>query len=107
MAAAEAPRGDGGDGSAWADCAETVERLYSFLDGELTEERRAVIARHLDECRPCLGAYDFEVDLRKLLASRCRDRIPDGLRSRILAALQQEQALLAQPPAEPLRPAEA
>ena len=75
-----------------ADCSETVAKLYFFLDGALTEEKRAAIARHLDECRPCLDAFDFEAELRRVIASRCRDEIPEGLRGRILAALDEERA---------------
>ena len=34
------------------DCREALHRVYHFLDGELTPERRDQIARHLDECSP-------------------------------------------------------
>jgi mycothiol system anti-sigma-R factor len=71
-------------------CDETIERLYFYLDGELTEQRRIEIARHLDLCGPCVGAYGFEAELRKLVASRCHDRVPDALRSRVAEALRQE-----------------
>ena len=30
------------------DCQEAVHQLYHYLDGELTDEKRAAIARHLD-----------------------------------------------------------
>ena len=46
------------------DCNETIERLYHYLDGELTDERRVEIKRHLDDCAPCLDAFDFEAELR-------------------------------------------
>jgi mycothiol system anti-sigma-R factor len=68
-------------------CDDAVEELYGYLDGELTAEKRAYIRGHLDDCGPCLDAFDFEADLRKLLADRCRDTVPDGLRARIAAAL--------------------
>jgi mycothiol system anti-sigma-R factor len=71
-------------------CDETIERLYFYLDGELTEQRRVEIARHLDLCGPCVGAYGFEAELRKLVASRCHDRVPDALRARVAEALRQE-----------------
>lgn len=73
-------------------CDETIERLYVYLDGELTEERRTEIARHLDLCGPCVRAYGFEAELRKVIASRCKDRVPDSLVSRVAAALAAEQA---------------
>jgi mycothiol system anti-sigma-R factor len=72
------------------DCLETVHRLYHYLDGELTDDRRADIARHLDDCLPCLHAFDFEAELRKLIANRCKDHVPDHLRERIAAAIDHE-----------------
>lgn len=75
-------------------CDEVVHRLYHFLDGELTEERRAEIRLHLDECGPCLEAFDFEAELRQIVASRCRDRVPDHLRERVAAAIRHEQTPL-------------
>jgi len=73
-------------------CDETIERLYTYLDGELTEQRRIEIARHLDLCGPCVGAYGFEAELRKLVANRCQDRVPDALRERVAQALREESA---------------
>jgi mycothiol system anti-sigma-R factor len=72
------------------DCMETVHRLYHYLDGELTDARRSEIARHLDDCSPCLNAFDFEADLRRLIASRCKDHVPEHLRERIAAAIDHE-----------------
>ena len=46
------------------DCEEALRTLYYFLDGELTPERRQAIQRHLDECSPCLEAFDFEAELK-------------------------------------------
>jgi mycothiol system anti-sigma-R factor len=91
--------GAGGDGDGGPDespagfvgCDETIERLYVYLDGELTEERRVEIARHLDLCGPCVGAYGFEAELRKVIASRCKDHVPDELITRVADALQHEQ----------------
>ena len=78
-------------GDAEANCDETIERLYTYLDGELTDERRAEIKRHLDDCSPCLDAYDFEAELRSLIARRCQDRVPDSLLARVRAALAEEE----------------
>jgi mycothiol system anti-sigma-R factor len=71
-------------------CDETIERLYTYLDGELTEQRRLEITRHLDLCGPCVGAYGFEAELRKVIASRCKDHVPDDLITRVADALSQE-----------------
>ena len=71
-------------------CDETIERLYFYLDGELTEYRREEITRHLDLCGPCVGAYGFEAELRKVIANRCRDHVPDALMDRVAEALRNE-----------------
>jgi mycothiol system anti-sigma-R factor len=73
------------------DCNETIERLYFFLDGELTEERRSEIRIHLDECAPCLEAFDFEAELRHVIASHCKDHVPESLRQRVLDAILEEE----------------
>jgi len=80
-----------GTGDSGADCEETIERLYHFLDGELTDERRLDIQRHLDDCSPCLDAYDFEAELRVVIAHRCKDHVPETLRARVRAALADEE----------------
>jgi mycothiol system anti-sigma-R factor len=64
-------------------CSEALEELYTFLDGELTERKRTLIQHHLDECNPCFEAFDFEAELRIVIAARCRDEVPDALRTRI------------------------
>ena len=69
------------------DCDGTIERLYTYLDGELTDERRIEIKRHLDDCPPCLDAFDFESELRQVISDRCKDRVPETLRQRIHDAL--------------------
>lgn len=85
--------GDDGDRPAgFVGCDETIERLYFYLDGELTEQRRLEIKRHLDLCGPCVGAYGFEAELRKVIASRCKDHVPDALIERVAAALREEHS---------------
>ena len=74
------------------DCEDAVHRLYHFLDGELDDAKRVEIKRHLDECLPCLEAFDFEAELRQVIAMRCRDEVPEGLRQRVHQALVQEHA---------------
>jgi mycothiol system anti-sigma-R factor len=69
------------------DCADSLKELYTFLDGELTIERRTNIRQHLDGCQDCYEAFDFEAELRIVVSTKCRDEVPDELRSRVADAL--------------------
>ena len=74
-----------------ADCTEAVARLYWYLDGELTLEKRQVIKRHLDDCHDCIEAYEFEAELRVAISRSCQESVPDALRARIAQAIAQEK----------------
>ncbi len=71
------------------DCDDAVAQLYSFLDGELDAATVGKVEAHLKRCSPCLEAFDFEAELRKVVAVKCRDQVPDELRTRILSVLDQ------------------
>lgn len=70
-----------------SDCNDSLRELYTFLDGELTDDKRATISRHIDECSPCLEAFDFEAELRAVVAKRCHEEVPESLRNRIAESL--------------------
>jgi mycothiol system anti-sigma-R factor len=74
---------DNGEHASDGDCEQALRTLYSFLDGELTTERRLAIQEHLDKCSPCLEAFDFEAELKIVVARCCRDQVPDHLRQRV------------------------
>lgn len=80
----QSQRGDSGNSM---DCDETIVRIYQYLDGELTVWRRRAIARHLDECPPCAEGFDFEIELRQVIASKCREEVPPELKRRIAEAI--------------------
>jgi mycothiol system anti-sigma-R factor len=69
------------------DCGKADRRMYRYLDGEITVWRRWRITRHLNRCPPCANGFDFEVELREVIATRCRDEVPEDLKARIQAAL--------------------
>lgn len=75
----------------WVDCHDAVHELYHYLDGELTDEKRTAIARHLDLCPPCADGFDFEGELRRLIARKCRDDVPPELRQRIAEAIHHQE----------------
>jgi mycothiol system anti-sigma-R factor len=90
--------GPSGERPFWLDksgCREAIDTLYHFLDGELTTERRLEITVHLHECAPCLDAFDFEAEIKAVVARKCRDQVPDALRQRVFRALMEASG---QPP---------
>ena len=76
------------------DCAEAVHVIYHYLDGELTNERRVHIQAHLEACLPCFEAYDFEAELKMVIAKKCIDEVPADLKQRIIQALERESGLM-------------
>lgn len=68
-------------------CKDALAELYLYLDGELTPDRLTSLRSHLEDCSPCFEAFDFEAELRMVVASRCREAVPDALRQRILSSL--------------------
>ena len=74
-----------------ADCQEAVQRLYDYLDGELTAERRVVIQRHLDACHDCIEAFEFEAELKLAISKGCREVVPESLRIRVFQAIISDQ----------------
>ena len=68
-------------------CREALTQIYTYLDGELTLDVRLDIAQHLKDCPPCGDMFGFEAELKKLIAERCCDEPPPGLRDRIAGAL--------------------
>ncbi len=65
-------------------CEEALAEVYTYLDGELTDEKRQLIAAHLEGCNPCVEVFDFEAELRMVISTRAKtDDCPEALRLRI------------------------
>ncbi len=71
------------------DCNDALHTLYHYLDGELTRERRHAIQEHLEQCAPCLRAFDFEAELKVIVARSCRDQVPESLRERVARTIEE------------------
>ena len=72
------------------DCNDALHELYEYLDGALTDDRRLHITAHLNACGECFEAFDFQAELRQVVAHKCRDEVPDTLKLRIADLLEQE-----------------
>jgi mycothiol system anti-sigma-R factor len=73
------------------ECDDALHAIYHYLDGELTDERRAQIQAHLEACPPCFEGYDFEAELRLVIAKKCVEQVPESLRARIAGAIDHER----------------
>mgnify|MGYP003498367753 FL=1 len=73
------------------DCAEILERVFVFLDGEMPDGPRAyaLVEEHLDECAPCLRKYDLERVVKALVARSCPEHAPAELRQRVLSRIRE------------------
>lgn len=56
------------------ECRDAQERLYEFLDRELTPEVRAEIEHHLRRCAGCFRHFEFERAFLRFLEARARGR---------------------------------
>jgi len=66
------------------DCHAAAERLYEYLDDELTPEAKAEVRAHLDDCAPCFKLLGFEDAYLSFLRARTRaTHAPEHLKKRI------------------------
>ncbi len=66
------------------DCRDVLSEVYLYLDLECSEDRRALIRTHLDECNPCLREYGIEQEVKALVARCCgAEKAPTELRDRL------------------------
>lgn len=70
------------------DCADVIEAVYLYLDGELSGENIDTIRQHLDECSPCLREYGIEREVKLLIARSCCEQAPESLRTAVVQRLQ-------------------
>ncbi|WP_104525615.1 mycothiol system anti-sigma-R factor [Blastococcus atacamensis] len=65
-------------------CDDVLTHVFEFLDHETDDDRRAVIAEHLEDCSSCLREFGIEQEFKALVRRRCGgDKPPSGLRDRI------------------------
>lgn len=70
------------------DCNQTLRDIETFLDGELPDGEYQHVLGHINECMECFHAYDFQAELKQLIARKCySDEMPPDLLARISVAL--------------------
>jgi mycothiol system anti-sigma-R factor len=74
-------------------CSEVLDRIYWYLDGEMSAVDCESIRQHLDECSPCLREFGLEVAVKRLVAKHCGcDPVPAELRTKVMVRIRQVQA---------------
>jgi len=62
-----------------------LDRVYSYLDGEMDQASSAQVRLHLDECGPCLREYGLEEAVKRLVHRHCgHEQVPADLRQKVL-----------------------
>lgn len=70
------------------DCRDAFDRLYAYLDGELSPQHEAEVREHLEMCKPCFKLAKFESAYLRFLEARTRaQRAPGHLKKAILRQL--------------------
>ena len=73
-------------------CADVLDRVYTYLDGEIDLAECAKIRQHLEECAPCLKEYDLDSAVKALVARTCGcDVASEDLRGKVLARIRAVQ----------------
>lgn len=68
-------------------CSDAIERIYPFLDGELTWVHRVKIRWHLRNCPPCADLYGFEEKLKVAVREGAAEDVPDEVVDRLRSFL--------------------
>lgn len=68
-------------------CAEALERIDEFVDGEIPPAEYADIASHIAACPPCMRSFALEQLLKVIVARSCTDPAPPHLRARVVSQL--------------------
>jgi mycothiol system anti-sigma-R factor len=70
------------------DCPEAMRQLWEYLDRSVGAADRTLVEEHLARCRRCCGERDFAIELRRLLANSRSEDLPDDVRHRLTATLE-------------------
>jgi mycothiol system anti-sigma-R factor len=73
------------------DCGDCLERLYSYLDRELSAAEVTQVRVHLDDCGGCEDQFVVEERFLARVRDCCHEDVaPSELRTRIVARLRIE-----------------
>jgi anti-sigma factor (TIGR02949 family) len=70
-------------------CEEALRLLAEHLDGELDDNRREEVAKHLSRCRSCFSRSEFEQRLKSQLGALRQQPVESAFEERIRALIGQ------------------
>ena len=73
-------------------CDDALEKMYLYMDGELTTETAEVIRVHLNDCPPCFDAFHFEERLKLVVRNRLQEDVPSELMIRLKSIIRSERS---------------
>lgn len=65
-------------------CEDCRVLLSALLDGELSEDERAAVMRHLDACEDCRALFNDLCATHELLSSMGEEDVPEGFSARVM-----------------------
>jgi mycothiol system anti-sigma-R factor len=71
-------------------CHSALERVYPYLDGELTRYKKFQIKRHLGKCNGCSDVYGFEDRLKSVIGAATSGDLTDDAMARLKTMLKEE-----------------
>ena len=69
-------------------CPHAAQRIMQAAEGIPDPTRIAALRRELENCAPCVAAFDTQLNVQSLVALHCREQAPESLRIRISETLQ-------------------
>ena len=64
------------------DCREVEAKLTPYLDRELSSSELTRVRKHLEDCPPCEGEFQLELEVKRLVRRKCQeDDAPARLRN--------------------------
>lgn len=72
-------------------CDNALEKMYMYIDGELTVESADAIKVHLDDCPPCWDAFHFEERLKIVVRTRLQEEVPSEVMMRLQSIIRSER----------------
>jgi mycothiol system anti-sigma-R factor len=68
-------------------CNPSIEQLYDYMGGNLSEPKMSQFNTHLQLCSGCDDVFHFHQGLLTLLGNSCREELPLELRQRLLDSI--------------------